>query len=292
MAAPEFKGRDRLFLELRRWLRAPNGLVMYQAADGSMWALDLDDQVDATLYVFGDFDPDTQAALMALASKDTIVFDVGANIGVVSVPLSRVSQRVFAFEPTAAVYQRLARNLTLNRCKNATPIAAALGSQRSVGVVRFPLPHRSGENYVQVMESESSSTVQVVTLDDFAREHAVQPTLIKIDVEGAEWEVLKGSQRTLRNSPHVILEVNTDTARRTGHHPFDMLRWLTDEFGYTFRVIAGDRLQEVPWACGADTLAFNVVGLTPAQVGLFDAIDRSMSRLRPRTRFEVWPYPA
>src|ERR1700687_1287955 len=209
--------------------------------------------------------------------------DVGANIGCVAVPLANRGVTVHAFEPTPAVHRRLERNLEINDCISATAVRAALGSTLGTGRLVEPVPHRSVENRVL----PNGSDVQILTIDSYCSDHGLQPTLLKIDVEGSEWEVLRGAPHTLRDGPHLILEVNSDTATERGFNPMDMLAWLSAGDGYEFRLVTQAGLRPARWAPEQRILG-NVLGLAAKNTVLFDQINRALTQMPRTSRFPIY----
>jgi hypothetical protein len=90
------------------------------------------------------------------------------------------------------------------------------------------------------VEGFNKVTVQVNTLDAEVAELGLIPCLIKIDVEGAEWDVLKGAEQTLRQyQPRLCLSLHPIALAKLGVTPETVLEWLTQR-GYSYEVIARD----------------------------------------------------
>ena len=92
--------------------------------------------------------------------------------------------------------------------------------------------------------------VPVQSLDEYIRTASIERVdFLKVDVEGAEWDVLRGATRLLQQStpPILQLEVNPGTARAAGYSTAELLYWLGAEFGYAFyRVTVRGQLAAVP----------------------------------------------
>lgn len=139
--------------------------------------------------------------------------DVGANVGMHSLVFSHLvgnEGRVFSFEPSPRILQRAAENIRLNPATNIELISKALGS--AVGTVGFlDLADQAniGESRVR---RDAAGQVAMDTLDNvLATAHARNVSLVKIDVEGFEREVLQGAQDTLRNEkPTLVIECNLE----------------------------------------------------------------------------------
>jgi len=134
-----------------------------------------------------------------------VVIDAGANVGNYSMKVRKANSRVrvYAFEPHPVTYQKLKKNIV---GLHIEAINAGVGS--SPGTLNlYDYAEGDGSShaslYQEVIEKihKSKATVHevsIVTLDDFAEEHAIERThLLKIDTEGNELEVLKGFKKYL-----------------------------------------------------------------------------------------------
>lgn len=141
-------------------------------------------------------------------------YDIGANIGLYSLFLSRFSEKVkvFAFEPVAETVEHLHRNIEKNGNLNIEIIEKAAGNVN--GAVTFYIGHHHKSSLEKDWTSDRGTTsvaevkVPSLTLDSFVEENPSRsPDIIKIDVEGAGEKVLEGAARTLRTRrPIIIIE--------------------------------------------------------------------------------------
>lgn len=160
---------------------------------------------------------------------DDVLWDIGANIGTFTLYAGAVRQcTVLAFEPSAANYAVLTRNVQINNLPRVVAYGVALSGQTSLGVLNLDSIAIGGamSQFGKTGEkSRYSSTNASIghgmigfTVDDFARQfNPPLPTHIKIDVDGLEWPILQGAAATLR-SPRVrsiMIELSiTDRAER------------------------------------------------------------------------------
>lgn len=170
-----------------------------------------------------------------------VFYDVGANFGFYSLLAARQGAQVFAFEPDVSVAESLERHVRLNSLNARIVIirAAVYSTTGSIALDPASCQRGHGNAHVGVALDPSHPTVPVVctTLDDFARGH-VAPDIVKIDVEGAESEVLKGAEKVFAESrPHLLCEVH-DRA-----NAFFVEAWLKDR-GYDIRWI--DECDKLP----------------------------------------------
>lgn len=204
---------------------------------------------------FSRYDPDAQVALRRLVRPGDVVFDVGANIGEIATFLSRLVEpggRVVAFEANPACLPRLRRMLRLSRAGNVRVVHAGVG-EHGARRLRIYSDDRPGASFK--MSSRDAAwlpatgprrafDVPALALDDFCAHSRLSPSLVKIDVEGGEREVLLGFEAGLAaDRPHLLLEQRTlcPGERDTALHLVEAAgyrlalpnpwRWLTaDEF--------------------------------------------------------------
>jgi protein O-GlcNAc transferase len=141
--------------------------------------------------------------IMNLPHLDVIV-DVGANIGnhTVFCGLFARARHVVAIEPNPVTLPFLERNIRTNGLENTVTICrcAAGAGAGSVGLTASD-PHNLGSTGVSGV-----GDIPVVALDDLLHEPV---SLLKIDVEGYEMNVLRGAQAILKNHPHLFIEAQT-----------------------------------------------------------------------------------
>ena len=159
--------------------------------------------------------------------------DIGANIGFFSTlaaGLVGTTGRVYAFEPNPTCLSRLKLNLKPHPWATIYPVAAC----DQATTADFYQNHRADEQgWGSLLQSDELATplkVLVVRLDDWYREHSVgRIDFLKIDVEGAEFQVLTGAVDLLRTlRPVIVIELNATCLARDHHNIKDVLRLLTD----------------------------------------------------------------
>lgn len=147
-----------------------------------------------------------QAILRSIAEGD-VVWDVGANIGFLSLVASRLvgdAGMVVAIEPDPTCAAAVRRAVHINRLSNLTVVEAAASARSGTGeliVVADSLWSRLST----VGEHDQAThriSVRTVALDDL---QAPAPTVIKLDVEGAELDVLDGMQRLLSETRPILI---------------------------------------------------------------------------------------
>jgi FkbM family methyltransferase len=150
-----------------------------------------------------------------LLPKDSIIADVGANIGYYTLWFSKIAAsagKVFAFEPNAGVLQILRTNLNLNQADNAVVVEAACGDSSGTTEFYVASHHHSSSLHADWGNSDGraqKTTVAVTTLDSFFNAPP-SPVFIKIDIEGGGTHALPGARRLFAEKrPFCLIESHT-----------------------------------------------------------------------------------
>ena len=137
-------------------------------------------------------------------NKNDVVFDIGANIGSFTLLAAQKLQntgKIYAIEPDDDNFEILCENIKINNLTNVVPIKKGLWSKKETKV--FYLSHRPGEHtLLEHNDDEFKQTgkisIDCITLDELVDEYKIDKiNFIKMDIEGAEIEAMKGSQKVL-----------------------------------------------------------------------------------------------
>jgi FkbM family methyltransferase len=184
----------------------------------------------------GAYEPGLMAALEALVTPSSVCLDVGANVGPVSLALGRLcgEGRVHAFEPVAASFAFLERNLASNGAANVTAHRLALSDTDGTATINYNRQAAGAAFISEHLADGVAEQVSLTTLDKWAASARLERLdLLKIDVEGSELQVLDGAAATLRRfRPVLIVELNPVTLRRMQHlDPRALYRRLRSVYG-------------------------------------------------------------
>jgi FkbM family methyltransferase len=181
-------------------------------------------------------DPEVLAQAAALVTPASICCDIGANVGLFSLLWGRRARHVYAFEPLPRNVAYLHRTLALNRVRNVTILPWA------VSAFDGPTALAPGADVARGhLDSCGAVPVMAITLDTFLAHYSIVPTLIKIDVEGAEVDVLKGALKTLAaHRPTLLLSTHSPSLTRT-------CCAMLQSAGYRCEALTAD---DSEWMCG------------------------------------------
>jgi len=149
------------------------------------------------------WNPIEYAAFRAAVTPGTVALDIGANVGAYTLLLAHwvgKAGRVYAFEPSRPAFRGLRRHISLNLQGDVVrPLPVAVSDRE--GSANLIAASTAGESRLAGgFETASGVTVAVTTIDNFCAQEGVQPSFIKVDVEGEELGVLRGARETIRKA--------------------------------------------------------------------------------------------
>jgi FkbM family methyltransferase len=227
---------------LRRLL--PNRPVWVQVRSGfaeGLW-MRLNLRTEARLWL-GEHEPLLQSGLIEMAQPGMVLYDVGAHLGSIALGLARImgssGGRVVAFEADPENAATLIENRDRNRLQQAMDIVPSAVWSCSLPAIRFrqgggKRSHGGVETggLRPVLGSGDLISVPAISLDDFIANGGPIPRLVKIDVEGGEYEVIRGGEQLFaKHRPVLVAEVHHKVAEH------EIRAWL-EKVGYSSRWIA------------------------------------------------------
>ena len=169
------------------------------------------------------------------------VLDVGANIGHYTARLSKLvgaDGRVLAFEPVTETFELLAANMAVAGARNVSLFNVAASAQMGVAGVALPQFSSGLTNYYMAGITSGEGEFKVLTLPLDCVMPSARVTLVKVDVEGHEYQALQGMRELLRRDhPRLIVEGASKEVET-----------LLGELGYAFTTFPGspNRVFSVP----------------------------------------------
>lgn len=195
----------------------PRGLTPVTITSGALAGLRMALYLQSEkTYWLGTYEPELQNAIQDLVHPGLQVYDVGANIGYITLLFVRVvgeSGKVYAFEALPTNIERLRMNLALNKLDERVRIISSAVIDRSREVHFFIGPSNEmgkaeGSAGRLVDDSAESIVIPGISLDDFVyKEGYPAPQVVKMDIEGGEVMALPGMKQLLgEQKPILFLE--------------------------------------------------------------------------------------
>jgi FkbM family methyltransferase len=205
-------------------------------------------------YLLGTAEPHLQKAIRRYVASGDTVYDIGANIGYVSLSLAKrvgLIGQVIAFEPVPRNFERLRQNIEINELTNIRLLEFAASDGAGEAVIRIAenlsmaslVWHRNDPSATQL-------AIRTVAIDDLVDAGEIgYPKFVKIDVEGGEGLVLEGMRRTVTAARPVLFVECSDQGRETVWHLLTELdyRCLSAVTGKRINTFAEYRHSDFLW---------------------------------------------
>ena len=185
---------------------------------------DTDEVIGRSLSLYAEYSQIEVDFLLGLLDEKSIVYDVGANIGYHTSAFASRAGKVYAFEPNPHNYSLLMQNVESKG--NVLLMNCAVSATNGTTKISDYNPDVPG-NYgsMHVGGDDAKILVPMMSIDEMGLE---KPDMIKIDVEGSEYEVFKGAMKTIaEHKPTIYYE-----AHETPH--FKEIYELLEPLGYSF----------------------------------------------------------
>lgn len=161
-----------------------------------------DNIIGISLAYYGEYTENELGLLRNFMDPTTVVYDIGANIGFHTTGLAKTAKHVYAFEPNKKNFQLLDMNTFHDT--NVTLIEGAASDVEGVALISDFVLGETG-NFGECKLSDTGQECCTVPIDKLVDEKQIEPPhLVKIDVEGHEWNVIQGMQKTIREHLPVI----------------------------------------------------------------------------------------
>lgn len=213
--------------------------------------LNPNDAAVSGMIAMGMYEPFETQLFRETIKKNMVVIDIGANIGFFTVIAAQrvgVSGSVFAFEPEPTNFGFLKKTCEKNHFKQVILDQRAISDTQGSSNL-FITPENTGAySLVDNRKTGSSISIKTETLDRVLASHSISSVdIIKMDIEGAEFNALKGMQTIINSSPDVIMftEFFPKAIRRFGNDPLTFLAML-QTLGFTLSIIDEDEKRLKP----------------------------------------------
>lgn len=180
-----------------------------------------DSIIGKAIELYGEYTHNEVEMLSMLCTDESIVYDIGGNIGYHALGISHKAKHVYSFEPNSKSYKLLKLN-TENK-KNITCLQLAIGD--SIGKTHISdYDFNQYGNYGELKINDTGEECELTKIDEL---NLPLPDIIKIDVEGYELKVIEGGRKTISNRKPIIFY---ESIHGTG---FDLIYdFLHDELKY------------------------------------------------------------
>lgn len=207
------------------------------------------------------FEPYTTEVIKQNISNGDLVMDIGANIGYFTLIMAKgikENGKVFSFEPEPKNFELLKKNVEINNYSNVILEKKAIGNK--TGIAKLYLADRKNNIFHSgmhrifrsdlVSQISNPVSINIIKLDDYLQDlkFIKKIRLIKIDVEGAEFDVLKGMSKILDENKgiKIVMEFSSENLEDYGSNPSDVMDFLINK-GFKLSIIneVEKRMEEI-----------------------------------------------
>lgn len=212
------KGYDNFFVKcIPQNYQYPSSSFRTVKRDGIRFRLDLSEYMEWV--VFWGLNVEDRSDLYALVKKNWCIFDIGTNIGETLLNFAMRTGSdgfVYGFEPVRKNYEKSLFNIDLNEFRNVNVLSFALSDKEETLYFRPASNFNSGGIFMNKINIPDGEKVEAITLDRFTLERGLTSLdFIKLDVEGFEYNILKGGVETIRRfHPVLFIEVDQENLNR------------------------------------------------------------------------------
>ena len=217
-----FKGKNRI-----AWLLYGNKIrnakdVIVNGKLGLRYKLpNLKESIAFSIFVNGIYEEANIRFIVENLPPDSVLLDLGANIGSISMPVARLRPdvRIIGIEASPRVFSYLKHNIELNKISNIEIINLALSDKDNDMVSFYSPEEKFGKGSMSPVFTDKAETIKTITLDTLLEDRKIYNVgFVKIDVEGYENLVFRGGNRLFSGStpPPVLFEF-ADWAENQAH---------------------------------------------------------------------------
>jgi FkbM family methyltransferase len=235
---PQFKGKARLSgLLLKNHVNSVKD-VMVTGAHGLRYTLpNLVEPVGFDIFINGIHEPETSSFIRSRIPQNGMFWDIGANIGSITLPVCKLRQdiRAVCIEASPRVYGYLQQNVRNNQIENCTLINNAVDEEAGKEVRFYSQKELYGTGSMSAVFTDEYEQVNTVTVDSLMSKLSIKRIdFIKIDIEGYEYFAFNGGQQHLSSpdAPDILFEYIDWAERQARNLALGSAQELLMKFGY------------------------------------------------------------
>jgi len=252
---------EKYFSALLNKLKLSSQTFLKKLHNGQLIRLVPQDHIQKQILWYGFYEKNYILLWEKLIKDDSIVFDIGANIGYYSIVAANKAKHgeVHAFEPISSTFHALQQNIILNNLKNV--IVNQNGVSNAPGIYDYYISSTDNSGMSGMQPSENFSghieKIQTITIDQYSTDRNLSSVdFVKIDIEGNELNALMGMKNTLTKfKPVLFIEILNE--HLTNYHATadDVFEYL-NPMGYQSYSAKNGKLQKMEKSKEGDVIIF------------------------------------
>lgn len=218
------------------------------------------EHIQKDLFWYGIYEKNQVSAWQSFVRADSVVIDIGANIGYYSLVASpiAVNGTVYAFEAASKTFQLLVQNINSNGVSNVYPVFIAIYNESSEMELFISGESNIGMTGLRKVGNKDVTIekVQTISLDEWIKTTGSKVDLIKIDIEGAELLALKGMEDILNHFRPVLFIEISSLLGLYGNTSFELYEFMGRMKYKYYQATPGNKLRNVSAGMEDDLIIF------------------------------------
>jgi FkbM family methyltransferase len=216
--------------------------IMFKNEEQCIYKLDANDWISRIFLLEGDYEQGSTGLAKSIMKDGGLFVDIGANFGLFTCQVAKQNSniKVIAVEPNYKIISRLLKNLELNGIEPQVQVLnMAVSSRPQLVSMHQPAADNAGTTQTVAGMGAGLSVMSTPLGDIFDEAGVQQVKLLKIDIEGNEFDILEGFDFDRYDIENIILEFN-----HLSRISFDDLRRFFEQKGFGCNDIYGKPLQQ------------------------------------------------
>jgi FkbM family methyltransferase len=190
-----------------------NKIYKKKICNGRLLYVNVIDHIQKNIFWYGYYEKNTSLFFQMLIKENSIILDIGANIGYFSVIAADKAMhgQVYSFEPVSLIRKQLLQNISLNRITNIHVLPFCVNNENGISDFFLAAEDNIGMSGLQIPENYSGKKLKAlsIVLDDWISISELKAVdFVKIDIEGAEKKALEGMSTILQqHRPIIFIEI-------------------------------------------------------------------------------------
>lgn len=211
--------------------------IKYKTKDGITLSLNLRNEIDSNLYLLNSFEEYLSAFYKKFLKKDSIFFDIWANIWLYSLIWTTKIKtwHIYSFEPNPKMIKQINESIKINKIKNISIIENGVSNENKIEQFNFANdPAYSSLGLPHKHKITQKKDITLITIDKFISNKKISKLdFIKIDVEWAERSVIEWAKETIKKlKPTFSIEVSDETYKSFKYTSKDLIN-IMKNLGYS-----------------------------------------------------------
>lgn len=223
----------------------PNEILLITVMNNKMYVNSEDIGIASPLIKFGIYEEYSTKVFKNLIKSNTTMIDIGANIGYYTLIAADMITDgiIYSFEPVKANYDLLIKNININSFSNIKSFQKAVSDKSGKDKIFIDGTNLGNHSLTEnnIVDRSNFDEIETISLDSFldnSNENVTDDIVIKMDTQGSEGLIIKGSEKFFLNNKNIkiLMEFWPKGLRNMGTDPLELLNKL-QSYGFEIKLL-------------------------------------------------------